>query len=109
MAAHIGKLVELIEFGAGSCVKVQALLVHLGSDLRYCPIDISVEHLAHRYPGLDICPVVPDACASHQRSISIVARRPKDIVRCWQCRKWTNNAEARSFRSPEWQVAPATQ
>lgn len=71
MAAHIGTSVELIEFGAGSCVKVQALLDHLGPDLRYCPIDISGEHLAlstarlaRRYPGIEICPVVADYTAA---------------------------------------------
>lgn len=67
MAAHIGTPVELIEFGAGSCLKVQSLLAHLGTDLRYCPVDISGEHLAvsttrlaRRYPGITLCPVVAD-------------------------------------------------
>jgi len=70
MATHIGHSVELIEFGAGSCIKVQGLLDHMGSglrDLRYCPVDISGEHLAvstarlaRRYPGINICPVVAD-------------------------------------------------
>jgi len=70
MAAHIGASVDLIEFGAGSCTKVQFLLDHLGTDLRYCPIDISGEHLAlstarlaRRYPGIAICPVVADYTA----------------------------------------------
>jgi len=70
MAAHIGTSVDLIEFGAGSCTKVQSLLDHLSADLRYCPIDISGEHLAlstarlaRRYPGIEICPVVADYTA----------------------------------------------
>jgi dimethylhistidine N-methyltransferase len=67
MAAHIGADVELIEFGAGSCVKVQALLDHMQGKVSFRPIDISGDHLALatarlalKYPHIEVRPVVGD-------------------------------------------------
>ena len=67
IAAEMGPGAEIVEFGAGSCVKVALLLDVMERPARYLPIDISGEHLAAsaaqlrgRYPGLDVQPVVAD-------------------------------------------------
>ncbi len=67
IAAEMGPGAEIIEFGAGSCVKVALLLDAMERPARYLPIDISGEHLAaaaaqlrDRYPGLDDDTVVVD-------------------------------------------------
>jgi dimethylhistidine N-methyltransferase len=58
---------EIVEFGAGSLVKVRLLLDAFDRPARYVPIDISGEHLAacaallrRDYEGLDVQPVVAD-------------------------------------------------
>ncbi|OYX88529.1 MAG: L-histidine N(alpha)-methyltransferase [Rhizobiales bacterium 17-65-6] len=74
-AADIGRVVGrqaiLVEFGAGSLVKVRTLLDALEQPAAYIPIDISEKHLiaasgelAHAYPRLKIMPVVGDFTAS---------------------------------------------
>ncbi len=67
MAQLMGAQAEIIEFGAGSCVKVGLLLDAMHAPAAYRPIDISGEHLASacatlsgRYPTLNIAPVVAD-------------------------------------------------
>lgn len=67
IARKIGPDAELIEFGAGSCTKVQILLDALAGPQRYLPIDICAPHLAEaaqslrgRYPELEVTPVIAD-------------------------------------------------
>jgi dimethylhistidine N-methyltransferase len=67
IAQQMGPRAEIVEFGAGSCVKVGLLLDAMEHPARYLPIDISGEHLAasaaelrERYPALDVQPVVAD-------------------------------------------------
>lgn len=67
IAAHIGGDAELVEFGAGSGLKVRLLLEALARPRAYVPIDISGPHLreaagrlAADYPGLAVRPVVGD-------------------------------------------------
>jgi dimethylhistidine N-methyltransferase len=67
IAAQIGPRAEIVEFGAGSLVKVRLLLDALQSPQRYLPIDISGEHLEAAadalradYPGLAVQPIVAD-------------------------------------------------
>lgn len=67
VARHIGDDAELVEFGAGSGVKVRLLLDALTRPRAYLPIDISGPHvraaaarLADDYPGLAVRPVVAD-------------------------------------------------
>lgn len=67
IAAQIGPRAEIVEFGAGSLVKVRLLLDALQSPQRYLPIDISGEHLEAAadalradYPGLSVQPIVAD-------------------------------------------------
>jgi len=67
IARHIGDDAELVEFGAGSGVKVRLLLDALARPRAYVPIDISGPHvraaagrLAADYPGLAVRPVVAD-------------------------------------------------
>jgi dimethylhistidine N-methyltransferase len=67
MAQLMGAQAEIIEFGAGSCVKVGLLLDAMHAPSAYRPIDISGEHLsqacttlAWRYPTLNIAPLVAD-------------------------------------------------
>jgi len=70
-AAEISELAgpraEIVEFGAGSLRKVRLLLDALDRPARYCPIDISGEHLTSAaadlrgdYPGLVVQPIVAD-------------------------------------------------
>jgi len=66
--AHcIGQHAELIEFGAGPSTKLRVLLDHLQTPMRYCPVDISGEHLkseARRlktdHPWLRVQPIEAD-------------------------------------------------
>lgn len=67
IARHIGDDAELVEFGAGSGVKVRLLLDALARPRAYVPIDISGPHvraaagrLAADYPGLAVRPLVAD-------------------------------------------------
>ena len=67
IATHMGPRAEIVEFGAGSLVKVRLLLDAMDRPARYLPIDISGEHLARSaaslqgdYPSLDVQPVVAD-------------------------------------------------
>lgn len=67
IAARIGPDVDLIEFGAGSALKVRLLLEALPSVRRYVPIDISGEHLQQAaaglrqdHPGLRVEPLAAD-------------------------------------------------
>jgi dimethylhistidine N-methyltransferase len=66
IAQAIGQDVDLLEFGAGSCVKVRLLLDAL-RPRRYLPIDISTEHLVEaavglrrEFPWLQVQPVAGD-------------------------------------------------
>lgn len=70
IAATIGSNAEVVEFGAGSLIKIRLLFDAFDSGeapLRYLPVDISGEHL-HRaatrlrleYPQLQVQPVVAD-------------------------------------------------
>lgn len=67
MAALIGEDVLLVEYGAGSCVKIRLLLDALRRPAGFVPIDISREHLVNAarevhdvYPDLEILPVCAD-------------------------------------------------
>ncbi|MES2959603.1 MAG: L-histidine N(alpha)-methyltransferase [Pseudomonadota bacterium] len=67
MAALAWPHAEIVEFGAGSLIKVRLLLDAFERPQRYVPIDISGEHLAasaavlrRDYAGLDVQPVVAD-------------------------------------------------
>ena len=67
IAACVGEGAEIVEFGAGSVLKIRRLLDALERPARFLPIDISGEHLhaaadALRadYPTLAIEPVVAD-------------------------------------------------
>lgn len=67
IARHIGPRADLIEFGAGSSRKIRLLLDALHSPARYCPVDISSEHLLREarhlqrdYPGLTVTPIASD-------------------------------------------------
>ena len=57
----------LVEFGSGSCTKVQILLDHVPAIAAYLPVDISgdflkgeAERIAKAYPSLPVHPVVAD-------------------------------------------------
>lgn len=70
MAAAIGPGAEIVEFGAGSSVKVRLLLAALQRPAGFVPVDISGEHLmaaAARlradHPGLSVRPLVADYTA----------------------------------------------
>ena len=65
-----GAHAEVIEFGAGSLLKIRLLLDAMRSPRRFVPIDISAEHLAaaavalsRDYPGLAVQPVAADYTA----------------------------------------------
>jgi len=67
IAALAGRGAEIVEFGAGSLVKVRLLLQAFEAPARYLPIDISGEHLRDaagilrsEFAGLDVQPVVAD-------------------------------------------------
>ena len=67
IAELIGEQASLIEFGAGSSVKIRILLDHLKSLAAYVPVDISDEHLLAAadglrtdYPHIEILPIAAD-------------------------------------------------
>lgn len=67
IAELVGEHASLIEFGAGSSVKIRILLDHLKSLAVYVPVDISEDHLVSAaenlkadYPDLEILPVAAD-------------------------------------------------
>ena len=67
IARQVGPRAEIVEFGAGSCVKVGLLLDAMERPASYLPIDISGDHLAAsaaelrgRYPALDVQPLIAD-------------------------------------------------
>ena len=67
IAAQIGPDVEIIEFGAGSVVKIRHLFDTLDRPRRFTPIDISGAHLQASaatlradYPGVEIRPIIAD-------------------------------------------------
>lgn len=67
IAARIGPDVEIIEFGAGSVVKIRHLFDTLDRPRRFTPIDISGAHLQAAaaslradYPQIEIRPVIAD-------------------------------------------------
>ncbi|MCZ6912813.1 MAG: L-histidine N(alpha)-methyltransferase [Proteobacteria bacterium] len=67
MAGMIGSCVAIVEFGAGSSVKIRILLDILETPAAFIPVDISGEHLldaarqlAMDYPDLEILPVCAD-------------------------------------------------
>ena len=82
IARHIGDDAELVEFGAGSGVKVRLLLDALARPRAYVPIDISGPHvcaaadrLAADYPALAVRPVVADYTRSFELPAAAGARR----------------------------------
>jgi dimethylhistidine N-methyltransferase len=57
----------LVEFGAGSSLKTEILLDQLADRVTYVPVDVSpsalaaaAERLEHRYPSLEVRPIVAD-------------------------------------------------
>jgi dimethylhistidine N-methyltransferase len=67
IADLVGEHASLIEFGAGSSVKIRILLDHLKSLAAYVPVDISEDHLVAAaenlkadYPDIEILPVAAD-------------------------------------------------
>ncbi len=67
IAALAGPGAEIVEFGAGACIKVRVLLDALDAPVRFLPIDISAEPLASAaaalrrdYPGLQVQPIAAD-------------------------------------------------
>lgn len=67
IAECIGERAEIVEFGAGSLVKIRIVLDALEAPLRYVPIDISATHLAIHaerlasdYPDLAVLPLAAD-------------------------------------------------
>jgi dimethylhistidine N-methyltransferase len=74
MREHVGEIAELvghgaqvIEFGAGSTLKIRLLLDHLVEPAAYVPVDISADYLvrealelARDYPDIQIHPVCAD-------------------------------------------------
>lgn len=63
----IGPHAELIEFGAGPSTKLRVLLDHLQEPMRYCPVDISGDHLKAEsrrlktdHPWLRVQPIEAD-------------------------------------------------
>ncbi len=67
IAAHIGPDVDIIEFGAGSVIKIRHLFETLDRPRRFTPIDISGAHLHASaailradYPGIEIRPIIAD-------------------------------------------------
>ena len=67
MADMIGSCAAIVEFGAGSSVKIRILLDNLETPSAFIPVDISGEHLldatrqlATDYPDLEILPVCAD-------------------------------------------------
>ena len=67
VARQMGPRAEIVEFGAGSLLKVRLLLDAMDRPSRYLPIDISGDHLtasaedlSRDYPGLQVKPVVAD-------------------------------------------------
>jgi dimethylhistidine N-methyltransferase len=67
IAGLAGRHAEIVEFGAGSLLKVRLLLNAFDAPARYLPIDISGEHLRDsaailraQFPGLDVEPVIAD-------------------------------------------------
>jgi dimethylhistidine N-methyltransferase len=67
MAGMIGSCVAIVEFGAGSSVKIRILLDILETPAAFIPVDISGEYLldasrqlAMDYPDLEILPVCAD-------------------------------------------------
>jgi dimethylhistidine N-methyltransferase len=67
IAQRFGTRAEVVEFGAGSSVKIRLLLEHLQAPAGFVPVDISGEHLERcatklrrDFPGLVVSPVVAD-------------------------------------------------
>jgi L-histidine Nalpha-methyltransferase len=78
IAALVGPRAQVIEFGAGSTLKVRLLLDHLVEPVAYVPVDISADYLvkqaaelARDYPDLDIQPV----CADFTQPFKLPAHR----------------------------------
>lgn len=72
MAASIGPEAVLVEYGAGSLMKVRILLDALERPAAFVPVDISASHLETAanelradYPTLDIHPIASDFMASN--------------------------------------------
>ncbi len=80
IAQHMGPQAEVVEFGAGSLLKVRVLLEALEAPTRYVPLDISGEHLhaacaalRQDYPGLRVEPLVAD----YTQAYALPARLPR--------------------------------
>ena len=76
MAAYCGEECAIIEYGAGSVVKVRFLIDALENPVAVIPIDISGEHvaaaaksLANDYPDLEVVPV----CADYTQPVELPA------------------------------------
>jgi dimethylhistidine N-methyltransferase len=90
LTAHAAGMVEtfgahsvLVEFGSGSSTKTELLLQNLPKCAAYAPIDVSqaalrgaCSRLAHRFPDLDVVPVVADF-ATLARLPAHLSPRPK--------------------------------
>jgi dimethylhistidine N-methyltransferase len=78
VAKLVGPHAQVIEFGAGSTLKIRLLLDHLIEPVAYVPVDISAdyltkqaEELANDYPDLDVRPV----CADFTQPFKLPAHR----------------------------------
>jgi L-histidine Nalpha-methyltransferase len=78
VADLVGPRASVIEFGAGSSVKIRVLLDHLIEPVAYVPVDISAEYLVRQaddlasdYPEIDVTPV----CADFTRPFMLPAHR----------------------------------
>ena len=67
IASLMGREATLVEFGAGSLIKIRILLAAMDRPEAFVPIDISKEHLiesanhlAREFPGIQVRPVVAD-------------------------------------------------
>ena len=72
MAGHIGTHAVIVEYGAGSLMKVRILLDALDRPAAFVPVDISASHLEAAaselradYPDLTVKPIVSDFMASN--------------------------------------------
>jgi dimethylhistidine N-methyltransferase len=78
VAKLVGPHAQVIEFGAGSSMKIRLLLDHLVEPVSYVPVDISADYLAKQaqdlasdYPELDVQPV----CADFTQPFKLPAHR----------------------------------
>lgn len=85
IADCLGSDVRLVEYGSGSGVKTRLLLQHLRQPVSYVPVEISpeplrlsVQRLAHEFPGLPLQPQCADF--SKPLRLPIPPRAPRRTV-----------------------------